>query len=154
MERRLPPKPPTSTVPAMRSRLALLLTVVAAISGCATTREVQPKDVPGRFVMTKGGFSEWLALELNTDGSYGLDRALFACVIGDDGVLPMYYGREEGTWKIDQGMVTLEPRARTKDFMDAPVFVAVHVQRLVFRREGGKRVLARAADPRAWRRRW
>ncbi|MEY2880331.1 MAG: hypothetical protein RLZZ15_2711 [Verrucomicrobiota bacterium] len=121
--------------------------MVAALAACSTPHETTRQDVVGRFVMTKGGFNEWLTLELNADGSYGLDHAMFACVIGPNGEMPIHHGREEGIWRIEQGIVALEPRARSKDFMDAPVFVAVHVQRLAFRRAAGHRTLVHATAP-------
>jgi hypothetical protein len=133
----------------MKSPAAIMLVLAVVLGGCTTanTRDAQPKDVLGRFVMSKGGFNEWLALELKADGSYGLDHAMLACEIGPNGEMPIHHGREEGIWRIEQGIVALEPRARSKDFMDAPVFIAVHVQRLAFRRAAGRRTLVHATAP-------
>lgn len=126
---------------------SLLLVMIAAFAACSTTTETTRQDAAGRFVMTTGGFNEWLVLELNPDGSYGLDHAMFACVIGPNGEMPMHYGREEGAWRIDRGIVALTPSARSKDFMDEPVFIVVHTQRLAFRQAAGRRTLVHATTP-------
>ena len=125
----------------MNLRPLALLLVAAILGGCATSTEFKREELATRYVMTKGGFNEWLAIVLKADGSYVLDHAMFACVIGLNGEMPMFYGREEGTWSIDGGLLHFVPRARTPDFMEAAVFIPTHVQRLEPKRDGRTRLL-------------
>ena len=127
-------------------RMIILLVAVGLICGCASI----PKDgnaLVGYYAMIRGGFNESLSIGLAQDGSYVLDHELLACVIGPNGEMPITYSKEEGTWKFEGGMVMLEPKARTKDFPDTPVFAPALARRLVPRRDGFSRVLVNADYP-------
>jgi hypothetical protein len=81
--------------------------------------------------MIAGGFNESLLVELKKDGSYSMDHELFACDLSG-----ITISREEGVWKIIDGLVLLDPKARTKDFPDEPVFAPAAFRRLLPKQDG------------------
>jgi len=117
------------------------------LAGCVTASKEPKTEFAGYYAMTKGGFNESMSVELAPDGSYVLDHELFACVIGPNGEMPITCSREEGTWRFEGGMILLEPKARTKDFPDAPVFVPALAHRLLPKRDGFSRLLVNAEHP-------
>lgn len=127
---------------------ALVTLIIASLlAGCASAPKEAKTEFAGYYAMVKGGFNESLSVELSPDGSYVLDHELFACVIGPNGEMPITHSREEGTWKFEGGMILLEPKARTKDFPDAPVFVPALAHRLLPKRDGFSRLLVNAEHP-------
>lgn len=110
-----------------------------------------PKEAKGTFEgyyeMVKGGFNESMSIELSPDGSYILDHELIACVIGPNGEMSSAYSREEGTWKFEGRVILLEPKAQTKDFPNASVFVPSLTQRLLPRMDEANRLLVNADYP-------
>lgn len=123
-----------------------LVTLIFAtlLAGCATASKDAKADFAGYYAMVKGGFNESMSVELAPDGSYVLDHELFACVIGPNGEMPITCSREEGIWRFEGGMILLEPKARTKDFPDAHVFVPALAHRLLPKRDGFSRLLVNA----------
>ena len=129
----------------MKSLIPLLMVVVLA--GCTSAPKEAKTEFAGYYAMVKGGFNESMSVELAPDGSYVLDHQLFGCVIGPNGELTITYSREEGTWRFEGGIILLEPKARTKDFPDAPVFVPALAHRLLPKRDGFKRLLVSVDHP-------
>jgi hypothetical protein len=125
---------------AARVNLAVLAEIV---------KEKAPKPqeatLPGVYTMIAGGFNESLLVELKTDGSYSMDHELAACDLST-----ITHSREEGGWKIVGGLVLLEPKARTKDFPDAPVFAPAAFRRLLPKRAGEKFLLVHPEYPTQW----
>jgi hypothetical protein len=129
----------------MKALVPLLLVIVLA--GCASAPKEAKTEFAGYYAMVKGGFNESMSVELAPDGSYILDHELFACVIGPNGEMPITYSREEGVWRVEGGMILLEPKARTEGFPDAFVFVPALAHRLLPKRDGFSRVLVNANHP-------
>jgi hypothetical protein len=119
-------------------RLLLFLSIglSAVVTGCATAAKPLVEILPGFYTMTAGGFNESLTIELKQDFTYTMDHELFACVVGPNGEMPITYSREEGSWKFEGGVVTLEAKARTKDFPDARVFAPAAFRRLQPKQNG------------------
>ena len=97
--------------------------------------------------MTSGGFNETMDINLAADRTYSLDHKLISCVIGPLGEMPITFSREEGAWKMADGIIVLEPRARTEGFPDAPVFVPSLARRLAPKRKNGRTLLVSADYP-------
>lgn len=131
----------------MRPLLISVVVTAGVLAGCATASKEAANDFAGHYAMINGGFNEALNVELARDGSYVLDHELFACVIGPNGQMPITYSREEGTWKLEGGVVVLEPKAQTKDFPNAPVFVPALARGLIPKRDGFSRLLVNADFP-------
>lgn len=116
-------------------KIPLLATVIitALLAGCDNTpRETKAGFSGGYYTMTKGGFNEGLSINFSNDGSYVLRHVLFLCVIGADGEMPTMFSEETGSWKIENSIVILTPKTRTKDFPDESTFAPAWVRRLVF----------------------
>lgn len=124
-----------------------MLLIAAGLACSCTSPPTDGSALVGYYAMIKGGFNESLSVELAQDGSYVLDHELSARVTGPNGQMPITHSQEKGTWKVEDGVVVLEPKARTKDFPDAPVFVPALARRLVPKRDGFSRVLVNAEYP-------
>jgi hypothetical protein len=111
------------------ARAFIILILAVAGSGCVACSP-DGSALVGHYLMTKGGFNEKLTIDLESDGSYALDHELMACVIGPSGEMVITRNREEGKWRFEHGIVVLQPSARTKGFLDQPVFAPAHTRRL------------------------
>lgn len=124
----------------------IVLFLATTLSGCVA---VSPggRDLAGHYVMIKGGFNEVLSVDLESDGSYALVHELIGCVIGPSGELVITRNREEGRWQFENGEVLLQPSARTKDFLDQPVFAPALARRLAPRASLFDRLLVSSDFP-------
>jgi hypothetical protein len=129
----------------MKRALPVLILLIA-VCGCATPAK-DGSALAGRYTMTKGGFNEVLSIDLESDGSYALDHELIGCVIGPNGDIAITHNREEGIWRFENGVVVLQPSARTKDFPDEPVFVPALGRRLIPKTSMFDRLLVSADYP-------
>jgi hypothetical protein len=118
----------------MKSRLLLLLVAISA--SCTSAPTPTAETLPGFYTMIAGGFNESLTVELKKNFTYTMDHELFACVIGPSGEMPITYSKEEGSWKLEGGLIILEPKTRTKDFPEVQVFAPAAFRRLLPKKDG------------------
>jgi hypothetical protein len=120
----------------MKRWLSLPLAAIAvAFASCSTAPKplAGSLSIPGVYTMIAGGFNESLVVEMKQDATYSMDHELFACDLSG-----ITYNREEGVWRVVDGLVLLEPKARTKGFPDAPVFAPAAFRRLLPKQDGEK----------------
>ena len=125
----------------------VFLAALLAFAGCATASKSPKEDIVGYYAMTLGGFNEELNVELAYDGSYVLNHALMCCSINDDGELLVDHSQEKGTWKFEQGVLTLTPTTQTQGFPNQAVFVPIPARRLVPKPDGRNQLLMNAVYP-------
>jgi hypothetical protein len=114
----------------------------ATLVGCATAVKPQAETVVGSYNMVAGGFNESLRLELKKDFSYSMDHELISCT-----GLASTYSREEGLWNLADGLVLLEPKARTERFPDASVFAPAAFRKLLPKADKTGSYLVRPESP-------
>ena len=130
----------------MKSPFIAALVSLALLSACATGSRDNRARVAGHYVTT--GFNESLVVDLADDGSYVMEDEWASCAIGPNGELPaVTHSKETGIWRSENGVVSLDPKARVGEFPTLPNFLPAYARKLIPQRQGVSRLLVNADHP-------
>jgi hypothetical protein len=109
------------------------------LAGCVSTSTERPARVVGYYAMPPTWVNMSLELELKSDGSYILSKAIMSDILIEEIGGGIYRTREAGTWSFDGELIQLEPLERTGDHAEKPIIDPETELRWQVERRGLKR---------------